>query len=338
MKRAVLLLLSLSLLLCACGAPAAAAPRELTVFAMDTVMNLRVYGDEAALREAQALIREIEGRLSVTDCGSEIAAVNRNGGGSVSPETAALLRRALAICADTNGALDVSVYPALRAWGFTLGEDAYTVPDAAALSALREKVDYRKIGLSDAAVTLAPGMEIDLGSVAKGYTGDCVAAALRASGVDSALLDLGGNVQALGAKPDGAPWRVAVRDPAGEGYLGILDITDGAVVTSGGYERFFVRSGVTYWHILDPATLCPARSGLVSATVVGEEGLLCDALSTALFVMGADAAADYWRARDGFGFILLGEDGTLYLTEDLAGRFTPAGAYAAARPVIVRKG
>ena len=145
-------------------------------------------------------------------------------------------------------------------------------------------------------------------------------------------------MQALGAKPDGAPWRVAVRDPAGEGYLGILDITDGAVVTSGGYERFFVRSGVTYWHILDPATLCPARSGLVSATVVGEEGLLCDALSTALFVMGADAAADYWRARDGFGFILLGEDGTLYLTEDLAGRFTPAGAYAAARPVIVRKG
>ena len=168
---------------------------------------------------------------------------------------------------------------------------------------------------------------LDLGSVAKGYCGDRICALLKDSGVKSAIVDLGGNVQVLGTKPSGKPWRIAVRAPEGDGYLGVLDAQDEAIVTSGGYERFFVdENGVTRCHILDPETGYPAESGLTSVTVVGESGLQCDGLSTALFVMGADAAADFWRANGGFELLLLRDDGTLCITPALAERFS-AGNY-----------
>lgn len=99
-------------------------------------------------------------------------------------------------------------------------------------------------------------------------------------GVTSAIVELGGNVLALGAKPDGSPWRVGIQSPEGNGYAGVLEIIDQAVVTSGGYQRYFEQGGETYWHILDPADGRPARSGLASVTIVAEEGAVCDGLST----------------------------------------------------------
>jgi thiamine biosynthesis lipoprotein len=165
-------------------------------------------------------------------------------------------------------------------------------------------------------------MEIDLGSVAKGYTGDRVIELLRENGVTSALLNLGGNVQALGTKPDGSPWRVAVQDPSGDGCLGVLEIDDQAVITSGGYERYFVEDGVTYWHIIDPADGAPARSGLISVTIVGDSGLLCDGLSTSLFVMGLEDAAQFWRENGGFEAVFVTESGQILITEGLQERFS----------------
>ena len=117
--------------------------------------------------------------------------------------------------------------------------------------------------------------------MAKGYTSNALIALLRENGVASALLNLGGNVHALGGKPDGSPWRVGIQAPQGDGYFGVLEIRDQAVITSGGYERYFERDGNTYWHILDPATGYPAKSGLLSVTIVGDDGVVCDGLSTA---------------------------------------------------------
>jgi thiamine biosynthesis lipoprotein len=299
-----------------------AEPATGTIFAMDTVMDFTIYGESSLLTAAEAKVNELEAKLSVTDSGSEIYAINRDGSGTLSEDSADLLSRALDLCALTNGALDISIYPVVRAWGFTTGN--YGIPEEDELAELLSHVDYLSVDYdSDTdTVALAPGMEIDLGSVAKGYTGDQVIELLRENGVTSALLNLGGNVQALGAKPDGSPWRVAVQDPSGNDYLGVLEIDNQAVITSGGYERYFVEDGVTYWHIIDPATGAPARSGLISVTIVGDSGLLCDGLSTSLFVMGLEDATQFWQENGGFEAVFVTEDGQIVITEGLQDKFS----------------
>ena len=222
-KRVFAFLLAPLLLLPYGCAPA--QPLERTFFAMDTVMTLRLYqgGDGSLLDRAEARVRELEGLWSVTDGASEISTLNHDGSAELSPETADLLRTALDMCRRTDGALDISTYPVLRAWGFTTGE--YSVPGGEAIAALLPLVDYGRVALEAGAAALPPGMEIDLGSVAKGYTGDALAALLKQGGAASALLDLGGNIQAVGSKPDGSPWRVAIRDPAGDGNIGVVEVT-----------------------------------------------------------------------------------------------------------------
>ncbi len=314
-----------------------------TVFAMDTVMELSPCGEnaKAACDLGAARIQELESLFSVTRKDSEIYSVNHAQGKevSLSPDTQTLLKDALYWCAQTDGMLDISIYPVLRTWGFTTGE--YRVPDDAELASLLEHVDYRRVSLSPdgSAVTLPEGMEIDLGSVAKGYTGDMVMQAFRDSGVTSGMISLGGNVQVLGTKPDGSNWRIAVQDPSADGYVGIAEVADKAVITSGGYERFFEKDGVTYWHILDPETGKPAHSGVISATVIGTSGTMCDALSTALFVMGAERAAAFWQthADAGFDFVLVLEDGSLVMTEGVESSFTPVDSWASAPIEVIRR-
>lgn len=300
-------------------------PTERAVFAMDTYITMQAYGREAetALEEAEELIHQLESQFSVTDEGSEIYAANHSGGEPViiGNDTTLLVSFALSMARQTGGALEPTIYPVLTAWGFTT--DEYHIPTQEELDTLLPLVNYEDIYLMDITVTVPDGMQLDLGAVAKGYTGDKVAELLRDHGISSALINLGGNVQAVGSKPDGSPWRVGVRDPFADGNLGVLKIEDMAVVTSGGYERYFTdEDGNVYWHILDPETGYPAHSGLVSVTVVAPEGKLCDALSTALFVMGPEEAVQFWRDRQNFEMLLVDENGGLYLTEGLESIFT----------------
>ena len=318
-KAKVLLAAALCLfLLGGCSGKQAAGldeKRTSTVFAMDTVMELTVYGPEDALRECENIITSLEKKLSATDPGSEIYALNEKGTAQVSDETALLISDALSWCEKTSGALDISIYPVLKAWGFTA--DAYRVPDEDELAGLLSLVDYTGVAVEGSSVILRDGMQIDLGAVAKGYTGDRIMETLASAGIRSALANLGGNVQVLGKKPDGSPWRVAIADPVNNGYIGYVETDGGAVITSGGYQRFFEEDGVTYHHIIDPSTGCPARSGLLSVTVIGNLGEMCDALSTALFVMGAEKAADFWRREGGFEAVLVSDDGHVLITEGL---------------------
>ena len=323
-KRLFAFCLVLSLLAgCApASAPAQTPPSaERTLFAMDTVMTLRLYegGGEDLLDQAEERAKTLESLLSVTDESSEIYALDHEGQAALSTDTADLLAAALSMCRRTGGALDISIYPVLRTWGFTTGE--YTVPNEETIAALLPLVDYTQVELNASTASLPDGMEIDLGSVAKGYTGEDLAGLLRENGVTSALLDLGGNIQAVGAKPDGSPWRVGIRDPEGDGNLGVVEVVDQAVVTSGGYERYFEEDGVRYWHILDPKTGTPAHSGLVSVTVVGDSGTICDGLSTALFVMGLDKALDHWRQYQDFEAIFVSEGGSVTITPGLQSNF-----------------
>ena len=323
LKRPLAALLALVLLAGCAPAPAKAQPTaESTFFAMDTVMTLRLYegGDEEVLGQAEDRVKELEALLSVTAPDSEIYALNHMGSAVLSRSTAELMGTALGMCERTAGALDISIYPVLRAWGFTTGD--YSVPDGETVAALLPLVDYMKVEMEGDRASLPGGMEIDLGSVAKGYTGDVLAACLRENGVTSAILDLGGNIQTVGSKPDGSPWRVGVRDPEGDGTIGVVEVVDQAVVTSGGYERYFEEDGVRYWHILDPKTGSPARNGLISVTVVGDRGVVCDGLSTALFVMGLDGALAHWRQYRDFEAVFVTEDGSVIVTEGLEDSFT----------------
>ena len=173
-------------------------------------------------------------------------------------------------------------------------------------------------------VTLGADQQIDFGGIAKGYTSSRIMDIYKDNGITSGLVNLGGNVQALGTKTDGTKWKIAVQSPDDtEDYLGILSVQDKAVITSGGYERYFEQDGVTYHHIIDPKTGYPAESGLVSVTIVSEDGTLADGLSTSLFIMGKEKAADFWREhKDDFDAILMSDDGTLYVTEGLENDFS----------------
>lgn len=321
------------------GCTANAAPAEKTVFAMDTYMKLSAYGDgaENALEKAANKIAELDGLWSVTNENSEIYAVNQSGGKTVtvSPETAAALSLSLRISEETGGALDCTVYPVLAEWGFTNGN--YKIPEEERLAALLENVGYESVSLDGYAVSVQQGTQIDLGAVGKGCAGDILAEIMRENGVSSALLDLGGNIQAVGAKPDGTPWKIGLRNPFGDGIFAALELTDRAAVTSGGYERYFVgEDGESYCHIIDPATGKPAKSGLVSATVVGESGGLCDALSTAVFVMGLEKASELWRSRRDFEMALVAEDGGIYITAGLEDNFRLMGEFSEKAVTVIK--
>jgi len=321
MRRAACLITALLLLCAACAQ--AAAPARLQFLAMDTFMSLTAYGPEAeaALTAIRAEAEALEGLISVTRPESELARLNAGQRIALSPATRALLGRSLEMCARTSGLLDITLYPVLSAWGFT--QSVQAVPDAETLRTLLPLVDYRAIRLEGDALALKGGMMLDLGSTAKGFMGDRGADILAQHGVQSAILDLGGDVRAVGTKPDGSPWTVAIADPQREGgLLGQITLADGAIVTSGSSERFFEQNGVTYWHILDPRTGAPARSGLLSVSVVGSSGMLCDGLSTALFVMGREGALAHWAQHRDFDLVLVTDTGTVVITPGLEGRFT----------------
>ena len=313
---------ALTVLVSACGSvPETEAAREL--FAMDTVISIKAYGQksEAAVNAAADTITELEELFSVTESDSDIGTLNRLGSAAVSDDTAYVIENALGICESTGGALDITIYPVLREWGFTTGETH--VPDEESVKAALLNTGYENVVTDGNTVTLPEGYMLDLGSCAKGYAGDRMLAEMSRLGISSAIVNLGGNVQTKGTKPDGSEWSVGIANPFSPNeLLGVLKLHDKAVITSGGYQRYFTdEEGNVYIHILDPATGYPADSGLVSATAVGESGLLCDALSTSLFVMGRERAVSYWREHGGFDMVLVSDDGTIYITENIAGSF-----------------
>ena len=328
MKRRSIALLILILLLLW---PALAEPSR-TFFAMDTVMSVSAHGaDESLLDACEAEVFRLEALMSVTREESEIGRLNAGGQAALSEDTEAVLGFALGMCDLTGGALDVTLYPVVRAWGFTTGD--FRVPSDQEIEELLTLVDWRKVELNDGTASVPDGTMVDLGALAKGYASDRLASVLCEGGVDSALINLGGNVCCLGTKPDGSDWRVGIQDPKDpQRFVGAVQVRDRAVITSGSYERYFTaEDGTVYGHIFDPATGRPADSGLISATVVGTSGIQCDALSTALYVMGVDRACALLSTLEGVDAVLVGEDGGLWVTDGLYDRFTPMDDYKRAK-------
>lgn len=306
-------------------------PQKISFFAMDTYMSVSVYGGNAseAAEKVSQKVKELDLLWSVTNESSEISEINNSGGKmtEVSSETAEILKKALEISEFTNGALDCTIYPVLSEWGFTNGN--HKIPESGKISELLAGVGYEKISLNGSSVTVPKGTEIDLGAIGKGQASEIAAEILKENGVTSALLDLGGNIRTIGVKPDGTLWKLGLRSPFAKDSFGILEIGECAVVTSGGYERYFIGDdGKTYCHILDPKTGRPAESGLASVTIVGNDGALCDGLSTAMYVLGAEKAAELWKQRNDFEMILVSDDRKVLVTEGLRENFSLTAEYA----------
>lgn len=308
------------------------AQESIQVIAMDTAMVLTAYGKEStrAVYDAEEEVRRLDALLSRTSGSSEISMLNDAGGEMVpvGAEICTLIQTAGDFTEATGGAFDITIAPVVSAWGFTT--DSYQVPDQETLQALLEHVGMEHVHLSGGKASLDPGTMIDLGGIAKGYTADRVAEIFQEHAVPRGKVELGGNILVIGDKPDGTAWRVGVQDPKNpdeaDGLVCVLNLTDAFAVTSGSYQRYFEQDGKRYHHIIDPATGCPADSGLTSVTVVADSaqgnGTMCDALSTALFVMGEDKALDFWRSGVyDFQLVLVTEDGRVVVTEGLKDGF-----------------
>lgn len=324
------------------GSQSGGDPAQVEFFAMDTYMTLTAYGDgaEAALEKAQAQVEKLESEWSVTDENSEIYQLDHSGGNPVtlSEDTADIVSFALEMARETDGDLDPTIYPVLEAWGFTTDENR--IPSQEELDALLANVGYERVQMDGTTVQLPAGMEFDLGAVGKGYAGDILARLLKDEGVTSALLDLGGNIQAVGERPGGGDWRLGIRSPfdGGEGVLGMLLASDCAVVTSGNYERYFVgEDGKEYGHIIDPDTGYPVDNGLASVTIITEEGKRGDALSTSMFVKGLDEASRYWRDHQDFEMLLVTQDGQIYLTEGIEDQFTLSSDFGNMETHVIKR-
>ncbi len=319
MKRMTALLIACAMLLiCGCQ-PTASLPSR-TDFALDTVVTVTIHdvgsaNADTALDAAFAEIKRLERLLSVTVEDSDVSRINRAGGQpiTVSAETATVLETALRYARLSDGALDVTIRPVSALWDFK----AQRIPDAAALQQAVQTVDYRHLTVTGTTVTLSEGA-IDLGGIAKGYVADRVAAVLRKQGVAAAMIDLGGNIVALGNK-QGKDFRIGIKNPQDTATLcAIVSGSDLSVVTSGIYERGFDRDGVRYHHLLDPATGMPIQNTLASVTVVCGQSMDADALSTACFVLGEQRAVQLIESLDGVEALFVRRDGSLFATAGLS--------------------
>lgn len=265
---------------------------------LGTLCTITTWGAaEAAVEAAFDRIAEIDRRMSANRGDSEVSRVNAAAGTAavaVSADTFAVVREAAALSRLGDGRFDLTVGPLVKLWG--IGTDDARVPGPAEIADALARIGWRDAVLSETESTVylrRPGMAIDLGAIAKGYAADEAAATLRAKGVATALIDLGGNVLTLGDKPDGSPWRIGLQDPdptVPRGtHIGIVEFRGGrSVVTSGTYERYFVRDGVRYHHLLDTSTGRPVANGLVAVTIFTQRSIDADGYSTLVFCSGLE--------------------------------------------------
>ncbi len=302
-------------------------PASKEFFAMDTYMEVDAYGDngEKAVAKAEKEVNKLDSILSTGKSISEISKLNKNKKQVVSADTMSLIKESVKISKETNSAFNPTIYPLMELWGFTTKN--YYVPKDNEIKPLLNHMDIDNIKIDERKNEVSfkdSNMKIDLGAIAKGYTSSKIIDIFKENNIKSGMVTLGGNVQVLGKKPDGSLWKVGIQNPIGEDeYLGVLQTSDKAVITSGGYERNFTKNGKIYHHILDPSNGYPANNGLTSVTIISSDGTLADALSTSLFVMGKDKAIDFYKKSNyNFDFVLYTSDNKLIISDGIKDIFS----------------
>ena len=326
-------------------------PYSITFQAMDTVMNVRFYEKgkikaEIIANQVISSVNELEETLSVTKKSSELYKINnaKTFPLEISDITYDLLIKSIKMSEKTDGNFNFCLYPLSFLWGFTT--DSFNVPKGSDILELLPLCDWKNVifytdngktapsknelffdakdSKNKTFLEMEKGMMMDFGGIAKGYAGDEIIKILKDNGISSAILDLGGNIQLLGMKNEKNLWKVGIKDPFyTDNILGLLQVSDKAVITSAIYERYFTDGeGNIYGHILDGNTGKPAQSDIISATAIAKEGWYADALSTAMFVMGSEKAYDLWKKSQDFDYILITKNHEVLITKDIEKSFT----------------
>lgn len=304
--------------------------KEKTGFLLGTVVQIK-FPESQPVRlfdDVFVLLKEIENDMSINIEDSEVIRINKSAGKSyvkVSPETYYVIERGKYYSELSEGRFDISIGPLVKLWG--IGTNAPKVPTQVEIEKELSKVDYTNILLneSDKSIMLAKeGMIIDLGGIAKGYAADVVADYLKSKDIHNAIIDLGGNILALGGNGRADFWNIGLQNPfeARNKHLGILKVKDKTIVTSGVYERNFTEKGKTYHHILDPFTGYPVENSLMSVSIIADKSIDADGLSTTVFALGLEKGAEIIKSLDGVDAIFVDKAKNVYITEDIKNSLT----------------
>lgn len=303
--------------------------------AMGTAIKKTIYAqDSSSLDEVNNLIdkrlRDLENQISIRVNDSEVTMFNRNhspnGNYDLSHNIYSYLEKEMEICEETDGAFNPCIRPLTGLWGIEEGNT--NIPSEKEIKSTLEYINPDNMKLTKNGVICSEDyMLIDFGAVGKGIACDEVRTVLNESGVQGAVVSIGGSICVYGDKGDGKLWHIGIQDPrAADGeVLGIVDVPGTVTVsTSGDYEKYFEADGVRYHHILDPKTGYPADSGLISVTVISDSGFMSDALSTACFVLGLEKGMEYANKKE-VDAIFVTEDKEVYITEGLKKKFRLTG-------------
>jgi thiamine biosynthesis lipoprotein len=329
MKKLIYTLLVISLLFFSTGCDTQQKPVKVEDFALGTVIHQEVYGANAqkAADEVSAKIKELDALWTINNPGGDINKLNDHAGEGyieLNPETISILKSARKISDLSGGAaFDITVAPLVKAWG--VGTENPQVPAADFVKKLVSLVNYQDVLIDEATNSAGlrmKGQMVDLGGIAKGYIGDLAIEIYKNNGITSAFVNLGGHVVVLGSKPDGSAWRVAIQDPRGQNgaFVGVVSVSDKAVVTSGDYQRYFTENGKRYCHILDPRTGYPADSGLMSVTIVASSSTEADGMSK-VFVLGLDQGMALIERYGKAEAVFITDDKKVYVTPGLQDNF-----------------
>lgn len=297
----------------ACTSPPASESQTITGIYFDTVIEIEVWGaSDDILEQCKTLCEQYENMFSTEIETSEISQINTAGGNpvTVSDETIELLEKGLYYSELSGGKFDITIAPLSRLWNFN-EEHNGTLPDVSAIEEALTHVNYKNVQISGNMVTLTdPDAMIDLGGIAKGYIADQLKSYLLSEGIEHALINLGGNILAVGSKYDGSDFTIGIQKPFDETGEPIttLEINDLSVVSSGTYERYFEIDGTIYHHILDPATGYPYQNGLLQVTIISEKSVDGDGLSTSCFALGLEDGTALIESLDNVQAIFITED------------------------------
>lgn len=303
------------------------AERMLYVFG--TIVQLKVYGENAerAVDEAVDRLSEIDDKLSVFKEYSEISDINMRAGikaQRVSQDTYFLLKKSVEYSKILEGAFDPTIRPLVDLWG--IGTNKEGIPEKEDIEEKIKLVNYNDMIFSDKETSVMlkqKQQHIDLGGIAKGYAADEVRNIFMRNKIESAIIDLGGNIFVLGSKPNGQPWNVGIQDPLrarGE-FIGIINAENKSIVTSGNYEKYFIKDGKKFHHIIDPRTGYPSESDIISVTVFSDNSIDGDGLSTGLYIIGIDKAMKLIESMKGIEAIFITEDKKIYMTSGINNNF-----------------
>ena len=292
-------------------------------FMLDTVITLTIYGtdDDSSIDEIFNTISELEDKLSIHEEGSELALIRENAGinpVAVSKDTLAIFEKSVEYSNLSGGLFDITAGPLISLWA--IGTEDQRVPSQEEIESALELIDYEKISINHEESTVYienKGMYANLGAIAKGYIADKAAEKAKELGIDSAILNLGGNVLLIGSKPDGSNFKVGIQDPdeSTGGYMGIVEGSNLSIVTSGDYERYFIENGVKYHHILNPYSGYPVDSDIKSVSIITENSFDGDALSTTVLLMGLEKGLEFIESTEKTDAIFITKDNEIILTD-----------------------